>query len=51
MQRANKANASHAVLIGEDELADGVATLRDLDAGGESKVPLDALARALGGTV
>ena len=48
MQRANKANASHAILIGEDELAEGVATLRDLDAGGESKVPLEALARALG---
>jgi len=43
LQRANKANACAAVILGEDELKRGVAALRDLDAGTQSEVPLDAL--------
>lgn len=43
MQRANKANACAAVILGEDELKRGVAAVRDLDAGTQSEVPLAAL--------
>jgi histidyl-tRNA synthetase len=47
MKRANKLNARAAVLIGDDELARGAATLRDLDTGEQVAAPLDALAEAL----
>ena len=43
MSRANKINACAAVIIGDDELAQNSATLRDLDSGEQSLVPLDAL--------
>jgi histidyl-tRNA synthetase len=47
MKRANKLNARVAVLLGEDELAANVATLRDLDTGVQEKVALDQLAEHL----
>ncbi len=47
LKRANKVNASVAVLLGEDELGRGVATLRDLDSGEQREAPLEALADAL----
>jgi histidyl-tRNA synthetase len=43
MNRANKIHARAAVIIGEDELARNSATLRDLDSGEQSLVPLDSL--------
>jgi histidyl-tRNA synthetase len=43
MRRANKINARAAVLIGEDELARGVVTLRDLDSGEQSEVSIGEL--------
>ena len=43
MKRANKIGARAAVILGEDELARGAATLRDLDSGEQIEVPLDAL--------
>jgi histidyl-tRNA synthetase len=43
MSRANRINARCAVIIGDDELAQGSATLRDLDSGEQTLVPLDAL--------
>jgi histidyl-tRNA synthetase len=43
LKRANAANASLAVLLGEDELAQGVATVRDLDSGEQRTVPLKDL--------
>ncbi len=43
LSRANKINARAAVIIGDDELAQNSATLRDLDSGEQSLVPLDAL--------
>ena len=43
MQRANKLNARAAVIIGDDELAKGVATLRDLRSGTQEQVPLAQL--------
>jgi histidyl-tRNA synthetase len=47
MKRANKIHARVAVLIGEDELARAAATVRDLDGGCQSEVPLSQLAERL----
>ncbi len=47
MKRANKLNARVAVLLGEDELAANVATLRDLETGAQEQVALDQLAERL----
>jgi histidyl-tRNA synthetase len=47
MQRANKLNARAAVIIGDDELAKGVAQVKDLDSGAQREVTLDALVDAL----
>jgi histidyl-tRNA synthetase len=49
MQRANKLNARAAIIIGDDELARGVAQLKDLDSGEQREVALDQLAAALKG--
>ncbi|MCZ6606379.1 MAG: His/Gly/Thr/Pro-type tRNA ligase C-terminal domain-containing protein, partial [Alphaproteobacteria bacterium] len=43
MKRANKINARATVLLGEDELARGAATVRDMDSGDQSDVPLASL--------
>jgi histidyl-tRNA synthetase len=40
MRRANRVNARAAVLIGDDEVARNVVTLRDLDSGEQSEVPI-----------
>ncbi len=47
MNRANKLNASCALLLGDDELARDVATLRDLDSGEQREVALVSIASAL----
>ena len=49
MQRANKLNARAAIIIGDDELARGVAQLKDLDSGEQREIALDQLADALKG--
>ncbi|WP_135074750.1 histidine--tRNA ligase [Terasakiella sp. SH-1] len=43
LNRANKANALAAILLGEDELARGAVTVRDLESGEQSEVALDGL--------
>jgi histidyl-tRNA synthetase len=43
MKRANRINARTAIILGDDELAKGVATLRDLDSGAQESVPLGSL--------
>ncbi|MGH6931413.1 MAG: histidine--tRNA ligase [Dongiaceae bacterium] len=43
MKRADKIGAVAAVLLGDDELAKGVATVRDLATGAQEQVPLDKL--------
>jgi histidyl-tRNA synthetase len=43
MARADKIKAVAAVIIGDDELAKGVATLRDLQSGKQEQVPLATL--------
>ena len=47
LKRANKLNARAAVLLGEDELAKGAATLRDLDTGAQEEAPLSSLEERL----
>jgi len=47
MRRADRIGARAAVLLGDDELARGAATVRDLDSGAQSEVALDALAAHL----
>ncbi len=47
LKAANKLNGRAAVLIGEDELAHEVATVRDLDTGAQTEVALAALAAHL----
>ncbi len=47
MRRANKLGARFALIIGEDELARGVAQLRDLHASTQREVTLDNLAGEL----
>lgn len=49
MQRANKLNARAALIIGDDELAKGVAQLKDLDSGQQREVAFDRLVEALKG--
>ena len=41
--RSNKLNARAAILIGENEIKRGAATVRDLDSGEQAEVPLQAL--------
>lgn len=43
MKRANKIHARAAIILGEDEMSRAAATVRDLDSGDESEVPLAAL--------
>jgi len=48
MRRANRVKARAAVLIGDDEVARNIVTLRDLDSGDQAEVPLsDAALSAL----
>jgi histidyl-tRNA synthetase len=47
LKRADKLSAAAAIILGEDELAKGVATLRDLDSGEQSAVPLAELEERL----
>jgi len=43
LNRANKASAVAAILIGEDELAKGMATVRDMETGEQAEVLLSSL--------
>src|SRR3954466_9446609 len=47
MRRADRLHARAAVLLGDNELAQGAATLRDLDSGSQELVPLTELASRL----
>lgn len=49
MRRANGSGARFAVIIGEDEAAQGVAALKDLrEQGDQEAVPLGEIATRLG---
>ena len=46
MERANKIGARAALILGEDEVAQGIVQLRDLDAGTQDRIPpAEAVAR------
>ncbi len=47
MQRANKMAARAAIFLGDEEIQQRAATLRDLDSGVQELVPLDALRERL----
>jgi histidyl-tRNA synthetase len=47
LKRADKLAAAAAIILGEDELAKGVASLRDLDSGEQTAVPLAELEERL----
>ena len=47
MQKANDMGARYAVIIGEDELAKGVASLKNLQTGTQQEVAIDAVAAAI----
>ncbi len=47
LARANKADACVALLLGDDELAKGVATVRDMETGEQTEAPLANLAEYL----
>ena len=49
LNRANKANARLAVIVGDDELAESQATIRDMDSGEQQTVALADLAGHLAG--
>ena len=40
MRRADKLGFSHVLILGEDELAGGVALLRDMETGAQEEIPL-----------
>ena len=48
MKKANQARAVAAVIIGDDEIERGAATVRDLESGDQQEVPFNSLAGALG---
>jgi histidyl-tRNA synthetase len=43
LERANKIGARAAIILGEDELGRGVAAVKDLAAGTQTEIALDAL--------
>ena len=47
MKTANKLNVKCVVIIGEDEIKNGAATLRDMEAGNQSSVEFDRLPEEL----
>ncbi|ASK89218.1 histidine--tRNA ligase [Sphingorhabdus sp. SMR4y] len=47
MQKANAAGATHAVIIGENELANGVAAVKNLASGDQREIVLGGLVEAL----
>ena len=47
LNRANKADAAVAVIIGDEELAKDVAKVRDMDSGEQFEEPVSALVESL----
>ena len=47
MQKANAAGAAHVVIIGENELANGVVAVKNLETGDQREIVLSGLAEAL----
>ncbi|MCB8932732.1 MAG: histidine--tRNA ligase [Chthonomonadaceae bacterium] len=51
LRQAGKSGARFAMILGDDELASGTATLRDLASGEQRQVPFDEVARTLRETI
>jgi histidyl-tRNA synthetase len=51
MRRANKLDASYALIVGDRELAEGAAILRDLKTKTQERVPLNGLVGVIAGRV
>jgi len=49
MAKADASGAHYAIILGEDELARGSASLKDMKSGEQQAVALDALAGAISG--
>ena len=49
MKEANKMGARYAAILGPDEVAEGVVTLRDMSTKREEKLTPDEVARRLAG--
>jgi histidyl-tRNA synthetase len=47
LKKADKMQASHVVMLGADERAAGVVTCKDMQAGGQTSLTLEALVRSL----
>jgi histidyl-tRNA synthetase len=47
MKRANRLGAVRAVILGDDEIAKGVATVRDMETGEQEAIPLDSVGERL----
>jgi histidyl-tRNA synthetase len=47
MKRAQQAQCPTAILLGDDEIAKGVATVRDMTTGAQEQVSLEQLASRL----
>ena len=47
MRRADKLSVTHVLILGEDELAKGVALLRDMGAGTQEEITLEGLVEQL----
>ena len=49
MKRADRLGASFAVILGENELNEGVATVKDMKAATQETVAWDSVPRIIGG--
>ena len=49
MRRANRTSARHVLILGEEELAQGSVTVKDMSSGGEALVGRDNVVRKLAG--
>jgi histidyl-tRNA synthetase len=47
MRRADKLGATHVLILGDDELAKGVATLRNMEAGTQEEISLEGISEQL----
>ena len=47
MKQADKANARYALILGEDELAKGVVTVRNMESSGQEQVAREDIVNKL----
>lgn len=47
MRRADKLRVSHVLILGEDELAKGMAVFRDMKAGTQEEIPMEGITKQL----